>query len=60
MAGDDVIVQCELGRFIDREECLAARQLEADQERDERDDHRVMLPRVGNRQIDEQLAATDN
>src|SRR5258708_1062855 len=44
MAGDDVIVQCELGRFIDREECLAARQLEADQERDERDDHRDAGP----------------
>src|SRR5258705_5681031 len=40
MTGDDVIVYCELGHFIDREECFAARQLEANQECDERDQHR--------------------
>ena len=40
MTGDDVIAYSELGRFIDREERLAARQLETDQEGDERDEHR--------------------
>ena len=44
MTGDDVIAYSKLGRFIDREECLAARQLEADQERDERDEHRNAGP----------------
>src|ERR1700681_4490113 len=34
-----------MGRFIDREERLAARQLEADQERDERDEHRDAGPK---------------